>query len=290
VRRQSEAATALWSGSWYCNQPRNEGPSKASSLPAHSKVIMTFTPVIQFLDSIDSTNLEAMRQAKAGAAEGLCLVAREQTRGRGRLERTWQSPPDAGLYLSLLLRPKFEVQAWPLITLMAALAVCDALLKTCDLSADIKWPNDLCVNDKKLCGILAETLETSAGGAVVIGIGINLTAAILPLVQAEATSIESATGEKPDRERLLDGLLESISGKYELLENVEGREHIIREWCAHSSYAIGRQVRVSLSEESFEGTTQGLESDGALRVETSDGKMRVVRAGDVTALRSNALR
>ena len=290
MRRQSEAATALWIGSWYCNQPGNEGPSKAPSLPAHSKVIMTFIPVIQRLDSIDSTNLEAMRQAKAGAAEGLCIVAREQTRGRGRLERTWQSPPDAGLYMSLLLRPKFEVQAWPLITLMTALAVRDALLKTCGFAADIKWPNDLCVNDKKLCGILAETLETSAGAAVVIGIGINLTLAILPLVQAEATSIESATGEKPDREQVLEGLLESISGKYELLNNAEGREHIIREWCAHSSYAIGRQVRVSLSEESFEGTTQGLESDGALRVETSDGKMKVVRAGDVTALRSSALR
>jgi BirA family biotin operon repressor/biotin-[acetyl-CoA-carboxylase] ligase len=231
-----------------------------------------------------------MRQAKAGAAEGHCIVAREQTRGRGRLDRTWQSPTGAGLYLSLLLRPNFPVRAWPLITLMAAVAVHDALLKTCGVSADIKWPNDLLVNDKKLCGILAETLETSSGSAVVLGIGINLTAEILPLVQADATSIESETGEKPDREQVLDGLLKSIAGKYELLDNAEGREHIIREWCAHSSYAIGRQVRVSLGAEGFEGTTRGLESDGALRVETSDGKMRVVRAGDVTALRSSVLR
>jgi len=247
---------------------------------------MPFQSTIQRFDSIDSTNLEAMRQARAGAPEGLCIVAREQTRGRGRLDRSWQSPPDAGLYLSLLLRPKFEVPAWPLITLMAALAVRDALVKTCGVSADIKWPNDLCLNDKKLCGILAETLETSSGGAVVLGIGINLTPEILPLVPAEATSIESATGEKPDGEQVLDGLLKSIAGNYELLDNAEGREHIIREWCAHSSYAIGRQVRVSLGAEGFEGTTRGLESDGALRVETSDGKMRVVRAGDVTALRS----
>jgi BirA family biotin operon repressor/biotin-[acetyl-CoA-carboxylase] ligase len=173
---------------------------------------------------------------------------------------------------------------------MAAVAVRDALLKTCGCPADIKWPNDLCLADKKLCGILAETVETASGGAVIIGIGINLTAEILPLVQAEATSIESATGEKPDREQVLDKLLKSIAGKYRLLDNGEGREHIIREWCAHSSYAIGRQVRVSLGEESFAGTTRGLESDGALRVEMSDGKMRVVRAGDVTALRSSALR
>jgi BirA family biotin operon repressor/biotin-[acetyl-CoA-carboxylase] ligase len=260
------------------------------ALPAHSKVIMIFTPVIQRFESIDSTNLEALRQAKAGAREGLCIVARTQTRGRGRLDRSWQSPPDAGLYMSLLLQPKFEMNAWPLITLMAALAVRDALFKTCSLPADIKWPNDICVDDKKLCGILAETLETSSGGFVIIGIGINLTPEVLPLVQAEATSIESVTGEKPDSERVLEGLLKSIGEKYELLNNADGREHIIREWCAHSSYAIGRPVRVSLGEERFQGTTRGLESDGALRVETSDGRIRIVRAGEVTALRSTGLR
>jgi BirA family biotin operon repressor/biotin-[acetyl-CoA-carboxylase] ligase len=249
---------------------------------------MTFQPTIRRFETIDSTNLEAMRQARAGAAEGLCIIARAQTRGRGRLDRSWQSPPDAGLYMSLLLRPKFEVHAWPLITLMAAVAVRDALLETCGCSADIKWPNDLCVDDKKLCGILAETVETASGAAVIIGIGINLTAEILPLVEAEATSIESATGEKPDCEDVLAALLKSIAGKYQLLNDAEGREHIIREWCAHSSYAIGRQVRVSLGEESFAGITRGLESDGALRVEMSDGKMRVVRAGDVTAVRSSA--
>jgi BirA family biotin operon repressor/biotin-[acetyl-CoA-carboxylase] ligase len=251
---------------------------------------MPLQPTIQRFDSLDSTNLEAMRQAKTGAREGLCIVARTQTRGRGRLDRSWQSPLDAGLYMSLLLQPKFEMNAWPLITLMAALAVHDALFKTCALSTDIKWPNDLCVDDKKLCGILAETLEIGSGRFVIIGIGINLTPEVLRLVQAEATTIESVIGEKPDGERVLEGLLKSLGEGYELLNNAAGREHIIREWCTHSSYAIGRPVRVSLGEESFAGMTRGLESDGALRVETSDGRIRVVRAGDVTALRSTALR
>ena len=250
---------------------------------------MPFDPTVLRFDSLDSTNLEAMRQAKAGAGEGLCIVARSQTRGRGRLDRSWQSPEDAGLYMSLLLQPKFEMNAWPLITLMAATAVREALFQTCGLAADIKWPNDLCVDDKKLCGILAETLETSVGCFVILGIGINLTRDVLPLVQTEATSIESVTGEKPDGERVLAGLLKSIAEKYELLNNAAGREHAIREWCAHSSYASGRPVRVSLNEESFEGTTRGLESDGALRVETNDGRIRVIRAGDVTALRSRSL-
>ena len=86
-------------------------------------MIQSFQPTVLRLDSIDSTNLEAMRQARAGAAEGLCIVAREQTQGRGRLDRSWQSPKDAGLYFSIVLRPKLETSAWPLITLMTALAV-----------------------------------------------------------------------------------------------------------------------------------------------------------------------
>src|SRR5947207_2968369 len=222
-------------------------------------------PTIVRFDSIDSTNLEAMRQAKAGAPEGLCIVAREQTRGRGRLDRSWESPRDAGLYASIILRPEFEMNAWPLITLMASLAVYDALMRACDLRADIKWPNDLCVNDRKLCGILAETVETDRGLAVIAGIGINLLADALATVSAEASSVESATGTRPDGERVLTELMSSISERYDLLKTAAGREHTIREWCLHSSYANGRRVKVALNSESFEGTTRGLEADGALR-------------------------
>jgi BirA family biotin operon repressor/biotin-[acetyl-CoA-carboxylase] ligase len=215
--------------------------------------MMSFQPNIQRLDSIDSTNLEALRQAKAGAPEGLCIVAREQTRGRGRLDRSWQSPPDAGLYMSLLLRPTFAMTAWPLITLMAALAVYESLMKACELRADIKWPNDLCVNDRKLCGILAETVETALGPAAVVGIGINLSSEIVPLVQVEATSVESETGRKPDGDLVLNELLNSMAERYDLLRSAAGCEHIIREWCEHSSFALGRRVRVTLSDEAFEG-------------------------------------
>jgi BirA family biotin operon repressor/biotin-[acetyl-CoA-carboxylase] ligase len=246
-----------------------------------------FKPTILRLDSIDSTNLEAMRQARAGAAEGLCVVAREQTQGRGRLDRSWQSPKDAGLYFSIVLRPSLEINSWPLITLMAALAVSDALLKACNLRPDIKWPNDLCANDRKICGILAETIDTEAGPAAIVGIGINLKADSLPATVGDlATSVEAITGAAPDSTRVLNELLKAIGERYELLQSPMGGEHTIREWCANSSYAIGRQVRVALERDTFEGTTRGLESDGALRVETDGGKIRLVRAGDVTALRA----
>lgn len=250
-----------------------------------------FQPTILRFDSIDSTNLEAMRQARAGAQEGLCIVAREQTAGRGRLDRSWRSPPDAGLYFSIVLRPTLEMTAWPLITLMAALAVSDALLRACSLRADIKWPNDLCVNERKLCGILAEAVETETGSAAIVGIGINLKAdSLLATVSDLVTSVESATAAKPDSTRVLEELLKAIGERYDLLQSPQGREHTIREWCANSSYAIGRQVRVTLENDTFEGTTRGLENDGALRVETASGKMRLVRAGDVTALRATGTR
>jgi BirA family biotin operon repressor/biotin-[acetyl-CoA-carboxylase] ligase len=250
----------------------------------------SFQPTTRRFESIDSTNLEAMRQAKAGAPEGLCIVAREQTRGRGRLDRTWQSPKDAGLYLSLVLRPKLELGQWPLLGLMSALAVSDALAKTLDLQVDIKWPNDICVNERKLCGILAETVETDNGMAAIVGIGINLREGNFPPdVKSIATSVEQATGSTPNSDLILEALLAAIDQRYDALQKDNGAEHTIREWCANSSYAYDRKVRVTLNQEVFEGTTRGLESDGGLRVETETGTMRIVRAGDVHALRATTV-
>ena len=246
-----------------------------------------FRPTILRFDSIDSTNLEAIRHAKAGAPEGLCVVAREQTRGRGRLDRAWESPKDAGLYLSAILRPQIAIEQWALITLMAALAVGDALLKSCGLRVDIKWPNDIFVHNRKLGGILAEAIETDRGPAAIVGIGINLRDAAFPaVIMKRAISVESATGTVPDAELLLEKLTEAIAGRYDLLSSQDGREHTIREWCASSSYAFDRRVRVSGISDTFEGVTRGLESDGALRVEIPDGRVRIVRAGDVTDLRA----
>jgi len=245
------------------------------------------TPIILRFDSLPSTNTEAARQAALGAREGLCVVAREQTAGRGRQQRVWVSPKDAGLYFSIVLRPRMDAREWPLITLAAALAVRDALRDACALEADIKWPNDLLAGGRKLCGILAETLETPQGRAVVLGIGINLTnRAFPPEILGAATSVEEQTRQTPDAERLLASLTRSLSRRYETLD-AEGRAaHIVREWEAASPYAHDRRVRVALGGETFEGTTRGLEPDGALRVETPDGQMRIVRAGDVMAIRN----
>lgn len=246
-------------------------------------------PIILRFDSLPSTNTEAARQAAAGAPEGLCVVAREQTRGRGRRERVWVSPRDAGLYLSLVLRPaRLTREAWPLITFAAALAVRDALLEACALEADIKWPNDIVARGRKLCGILAETVETQTGRAVILGIGLNLDdTAFPPELKDAATSVASLTGNAPDVETLLHSLFGAVSRRYAALQADGGAPETVREWSRHSSYAEGRRVRVALGEETFDGRTRGLELDGALRVETDQGEIRIVRAGDVTSLRGS---
>ncbi len=243
------------------------------------------TQILRF-ESLPSTNLEAARLANEGAAEGLCLVASEQTAGRGRLQRQWVSPKGAGLYFSIILRPQFEQNTWPLLTLMAGLAVSDALLEACALETDIKWPNDILVNEKKVCGILAESIETPLGRAVVIGVGINLTRQSFPgELNLEATSVEIATGRSVEVELVLNALIEALGRHYETLKQPAGPETIIREWSARSSYSDSKLVRVVESNSTIVGTTRGLERDGALRVETYAGEIKVVRAGDVTSVR-----
>lgn len=247
---------------------------------------MRLTPTILRFDSLPSTNTEAARQASLGAGEGLCVLAREQTAGRGRRERAWVSPKDSGLYFSVVLRPRTDAREWPLITLAAAVAARDALEEACALRADIKWPNDLLARGRKLCGILAETAEGAAGRAVVLGIGINLNnRAFPPEILASATSVEEQTGRAPDAEQILSALTRQLARRYEELHTREGARGILREWEARSSYAHGRRVRVALAGEAFEGATRGLADDGALRVETDAGDTRIVRAGDVTAVR-----
>ncbi|MCA1591435.1 MAG: biotin--[acetyl-CoA-carboxylase] ligase [Acidobacteria bacterium] len=218
--------------------------------------------------------------------EGLCVVAREQTAGRGRQQRVWASPKDAGLYFSVVLRPRIEAGSWPLITLMAALAVHDALAQACELHADIKWPNDILAGGRKLCGILAETLETTAGRACVVGIGINLDDRAFPTELREtATSIEAQTGRTPDVEALLRSLTHALSARYATLQGEGGAERTLQEWAARSSFNEGKRVRVTLAGETLEGWTRGLEPDGALRVETDAKEIRIIRAGDVAAVR-----
>ncbi len=243
-------------------------------------------PKVLRYESLPSTNTELSRLATEGAEEGVSVVADEQTAGRGRLQRPWSSPKGAGLYFSILLRPKIATNYWPLITMMAAVAVYDTLGDACRFQADIKWPNDILSGERKICGILAEAIETPAGRAVIVGIGINLTAEAYPAEIAEfATSISEVKGQPVEREVVLTSLLRWLSHWYSLLNEPAGAESIVNAWSSRSSYAFGKVVQVSNGDEVWQGTTSGIESDGALRLQTESGDIRLVRAGDVYSVR-----
>jgi BirA family biotin operon repressor/biotin-[acetyl-CoA-carboxylase] ligase len=239
-------------------------------------------PKILRFESLPSTNTDLARHASEGAGAGLSILAEEQTAGRGRLQRAWSSPRGAGLYFSTLLQPTIPPDQWPLITFMTALAVGDALSEACDVNTDIKWPNDLLSGERKICGILAESLETPTGRAVIVGIGINLTAEAYPAeIASLATSVAEASGRAPERETLLAALLRALSRWYSLLHEVDGARKIVAAWTSRSSYADGKAVQVANGDEVWQGTTRGVESDGALRLETTEG-IKIVRAGDVS--------
>jgi BirA family biotin operon repressor/biotin-[acetyl-CoA-carboxylase] ligase len=246
---------------------------------------MNFT-ILRF-ETIGSTNTEALNEARKGADEGLCIVARQQTAGRGRHGRKWISEKDAGLYFSIVLRPKIETQFFPLLTLMTAVAVADVLRETYALQPDIKWANDVHIKGKKICGILAEMTETPKGLAVVVGIGINLRASNFPPEIAEtATSVEAETGRKVSPEELINPLTRFFGFFYEILQGKNGPRRILDEWAARSSYFCGKSIHVVSGNEAISGITDGLEENGALRLKTESGEVKIIQAGDITLLRS----
>lgn len=236
-------------------------------------------------ETLGSTNTEAANQARRGAAEGVCVVADRQTAGRGRNGRDWVSTEGAGLYFSIVLRPVIEMRFLPLITLMTGVAVYDTLTEF-GLKPDIKWVNDILIGDDKICGILAESVETPSGLAVIVGIGINLTSSSFPEeIAATATSIEVETGNSVPSDEVVARLTPYLSYFYDILNSKNGHIDIVQHWRQRSTYFSGKHVRVNLEGTTIEGTTDGLEENGALRVKTADSSVTIIQAGDVERLR-----
>lgn len=174
----------------------------------------------------------------------------------------------------------------PLLTLMTSIAVYEVLRELYNLEPDIKWSNDVLVNDKKICGILAETTETKKGFAVVVGIGINLTSKNFPDELSEtATSIEQETNIKPETNQLLNSLTAFFTYFYEILKEETGAKIIVDEWAKRSSYFEGKDVFVKMENEKIYGKTCGLAENGALKIITESGELKIIQAGDVEKLR-----
>jgi len=236
---------------------------------------------IRFFDSTGSTNDEALAWAKNGANDLSLVVADEQTLGRGRLDRPWFTPPKTALAFSLILRPTYDEK--PLLSRtvgLAALALAD-VLQTLNLDPQIKWPNDILLNGRKLAGILIEAIwSEDEVDSLVIGMGINVAKAAVPatdILGIPATSLENMLGYIPDRKVLLHAII----GNMIALRPHIGTDSFMSSWEKKLAY-FGRQVRVEMGgDKSVSGRVVGLESDGSLRLKDDDGKSISVRFGDV---------
>jgi BirA family biotin operon repressor/biotin-[acetyl-CoA-carboxylase] ligase len=234
----------------------------------------------------DSTNRVAMELGYAEEPEGAVVLAEEQTAGQGRAGRSWHSERGAGLYVTLLLRPKLSPVQAPLLTMLAGLSAHTAVLAQTGLSAELKWPNDLLLNGKKLGGILTEMhAEPNAVRFVIVGIGINVSQEKFPgELAATATSLRRETGRLHSRLEVLVKLLSQFETDYNRFL-VEGAPYVVQRFELVSSFANGRRVKVDTGRETFVGTTAGLSAEGLLIVKKDDGVSTTVIAGDVSEVR-----
>ncbi|MGB8325200.1 MAG: biotin--[acetyl-CoA-carboxylase] ligase [Candidatus Acidiferrum sp.] len=234
----------------------------------------------------DSTNRVAMELGYAGEPEGSVILAEEQTAGRGRSGRSWHSERGAGLYVTLLLRPRLSPVQAPLLTMLAGLSAHSAIQAQTGLSAELKWPNDLLMDGKKVGGILTEMhAEPTQVRFVIVGIGINTNQEKFPHdIASVATSLRKESGRTHSRLELLVRLLNEFESDYNRFLH-EGARYVVDRFERVSSFASGKRVRVETGFETYFGTTAGLTSDGLLQVKREEGPVTMVVAGDVTEAR-----
>ena len=228
-----------------------------------------------------STNADLLAEARAGAPEGTVLVADHQTAGRGRRDRVWAAPPGSSLLVSILVRPTLPPSRLALVTHAVALAARDTCASVADVQPDLKWPNDLVVGERKLAGVLAESVLGSAGvvEAVVVGLGLNVNWPLDARHQWPdgATSLNAEAGHSVDRDQLLAAVLDGLSRLDEPTVVHRYRDEL---------GTLGRHVRVELADEVLVGRAVDVRADGALVVALDDGSRRTVTAGDVVHVRS----
>lgn len=240
---------------------------------------------IHLFSEISSTNTLAMEMASRGTPQGAVVIAETQTGGKGRLGRKWISPK-GNLYFSVILRPDIPMHKAPLSTLMGAVAVASAIRKVCQVHAAIKWPNDILISGKKVCGLLTEmSAEQDRIKHIVLGIGVdvNLEPDVLPSdLRAVTTSLALETRQKINRTALLQEILRELDHWYHVL--LHDPANVLKEW-ERLNMTIGNRIAVSGGGEVLEGLAQGLDAEGRLIVKLDDGTARTVAAGDVTVIK-----
>lgn len=238
---------------------------------------------LMVVDKTASTQILAHEKVAEGAAEGFVVIAEEQTSGRGRMGRSWHSPSGKGLWFSLVLQPRISVSAVAQLTFVLCVAVCRTIRQLTGLCAEIKWPNDLLINGRKVSGILLEShAEDERLQYVVAGVGIsvNIDRQEYPKdLRDKATSLYAEAGRLFSREALLAALLKEIEHLYVLFLN-RGFAAIRLLWEAHSS-TIGKRIETNTVHGVVKGTAVGMDDAGALLVETSSGETMRLFSGDI---------
>ncbi|MGN1113382.1 MAG: biotin--[acetyl-CoA-carboxylase] ligase [Acutalibacteraceae bacterium] len=233
------------------------------------------------LDSVDSTNEEIKRRARQGEKQGLTVVSDEQTLGKGRLGRVWKSPKGTSIYESILLRPDLPPSQVPCITLVAGLALCNAINGIANLGAKIKWPNDIIIGRKKLCGILTEmTIEDNAVSFAVVGMGINVNNRSFPdEIKEKATSLYLEAGRSFSRNEIITRLAQSFEQAYN--EFIMGGFGVLKDEYASLCATIGRRVSAQRTGKELCGTAADIAPDGGLIIVTDSGEREYISTGEV---------
>ena len=241
--------------------------------------------IVYYYDQTGSTNTDAKRLASEGAAHGTIVVADDQENGRGRRGRSWQSPAGSNVYFTIVLRPEFEPDKASMLTLVMAMSVAEAIRNYCGIEASIKWPNDIVIDKKKVCGILTEieiALETNDIQYVVIGVGINTNQKEFPEdVREIAGSLVNAGGRKVSRAGMRQKVMERFEQNYESFVRIEDLSQMRQ---AYDTLLVNkdRQVKVLDPKGEYTGTAKGINEKGELLVQKEDGQIEAVYAGEVS--------
>ena len=254
-------------------------PEVAEALARLQPRLGPFGQHVHWYPDITSTNDVAARLADAGAPEGTVVAADAQTAGRGRHGRVWASPPGAGLYVSIVLRPDHFHAG--LLTLAAGVAVSEGIQAATGLETHVKWPNDVYVGERKLAGILAEAGSSGSGVQhVVLGCGINVTpAAYPPDVALRATSIELELGRAVDRGLVLGECLAAFDARYAALQARRGGD-VLKDWRQRAALTFGRRIEWDADGSVRRGVAEDVDDTGALLVRTPAGRERII-SGEV---------
>jgi len=234
---------------------------------------------IYYHDYLASTMDLAMQLGMQNAPGGTLVLAESQTKGRGRLGRNWFSPKYKGIYLSLILRPKILPLASPILTLLSAVSICEAVKNITGLDVQIKWPNDILIHHKKISGILTEmNAELDKVNFVVIGIGLNVNNEKKSLI-AQASSLKEQLGQTVNRVVLLQELLRRLEENYFLLED-KGNQAIVNKW-RNFNLSLGKRVKIYCQDKHIEGQAVDIDIDGSLLIRKDSGLVAKVSSGDV---------